>query len=87
VGCVFLIIARPVVIDHGDSRRSRTSYVPRPPTGFSIYEPSNAPVISSSDEEEGHIEFRTPYSTDIQSNLTYTAILRGEGSNGIYFVL
>jgi hypothetical protein len=59
--------------------------VPRPPSGFSIHEPLNTPVSSSSDEEEGHIEFHTPYTTELQSNLTNTEIVRGEGSNGIHF--
>jgi len=73
---------KEVVHEHQASKQSRDSYVSRPPTGFSIHEPSNTSVISSSDEEEGHTEFHTPYTTDFQSNLTNTMILRGEDSNG-----
>ena len=75
-----------MVNEHGAAKRSCTHDVARPPTGLSIHEPSNTPVISSSDEEEDHIEFRTPCTIQTQSNLTNTVILRGEGSNGTHFV-
>jgi hypothetical protein len=83
---VFRIIDLSVVNEHRASKQSRNIYVPRPPNGISIHEPSNTPVISSSDEEEGHTEFLTPYSTEFQSNLANTVILQGEGSNGIHSV-
>jgi hypothetical protein len=77
VGHVFLNYYQSIVNEHGASKRSCSSYVPRPLTGFSIHETSNTPVISSSDEEEENIEFHTPYTTPF--------LIRGEGSNCTYY--